>query len=69
MTACDELAPHSIAFYLKDLASELHSYYNAEKVLVEDFALQQARLALLAATRQVLVNGLSLLGVSAPERM
>ena len=69
VTACDELAPHSIAFYLKDLASELHSYYNAEKVLVEDFALQQARLALLAATRQVLVNGLSLLGVSAPERM
>jgi len=68
-TACDELAPHSIAFYLKDLAADLHSYYNAERFLVEDPQLRDARLALLLATRQVLRNGLALLGVSAPERM
>ncbi len=69
MTACDELAPHSIAFYLKDLAAELHSYYNAERFLVDDANLRLARLALLAATRQVLCNGLALLGVSAPTKM
>ena len=68
-TACDELAPHSIVFYLKDLASELHSYYNAERFLVDDATTRMARLALLTATRQVLRNGLALLGVSAPERM
>ena len=67
--AFSELAPHSVAYYLKELAAELHSYYNAERVLVEDTALRQARLALLAATRQVLQNGLAILGVSAPERM
>ena len=67
--ACDELAPHAIAFYLKDLASDLHSYYNAERFLVDDPALRLARLALLVATRQVLRNGLALIGVSAPERM
>ncbi len=67
--AVDDLAPHSVAFYLKDLAAELHSYYNAERVLVEDEATRTARLALLLATRQVLRNGLALLGVSAPERM
>ena len=67
--AADELAPHAIAFYLKDLASELHSYYNAERFLVDDLEIRFARLALLAATRQVLRNGLSLIGVSAPERM
>ena len=67
--AFTELAPHSVAYYLKELAAELHSYYNAERVLVEDVALRQARLALLAATRQVLQNGLAILGVSAPERM
>ena len=68
-TACDELAPHAIAFYLKDLAGDLHSYYNAERFLVDDPALRDARLALLLATRQVLRNGLALIGVSAPERM
>ena len=68
-TACDELAPHAIAFYLKDLAGELHAYYNAERFLVDDPVLRDARLALLLATRQVLRNGLALLGVSAPERM
>jgi len=67
--AVDELAPHAIAFYLKDLASEVHSYYNAERFLVDDEALRNARLALLVAARQVLRNGLALIGVSAPERM
>ncbi len=67
--ALDELGPHQVAFYLRDLAGELHSYYNAERVLVDDEALKLARLALLAATRQVLRNGLTLIGVSAPARM
>jgi arginyl-tRNA synthetase len=67
--AVDELAPHAVAFYLKDLAAELHSYYNAERVLVDDARTRTARLALLLATRQVLRNGLALIGVSAPERM
>jgi arginyl-tRNA synthetase len=68
-TAAREHAPHSIAFYLRDLAGEFHSYYNAERILVEDEALRAARLALCAAVRQTLANGLSLLGVSAPEKM
>ena len=67
--AVAELSPHAIAFYLKDLAAELHSYYNGERFLVDDVDVRQARLILLAATRQVLRNGLSLIGVSAPERM
>jgi arginyl-tRNA synthetase len=67
--AAEELAPHSIAFYLRELAGEFHSYYNAERILVEDEALRAARLALCAAVRQTLANGLSLLGVSAPEKM
>ncbi len=67
--AAEEMAPHQVAFYLRDLAGELHSYYNAERVLVDDDALKQARLALLLATRQVLRNGLQLIGVSAPARM
>jgi arginyl-tRNA synthetase len=67
--AAHELAPHSIAFYLRSLAGEFHSYYNAERILVEDEATRMARLALCAAVRQVLANGLALLGVSAPERM
>jgi arginyl-tRNA synthetase len=67
--AADELGPHQVAFYLRELAGELHSYYNAERVLVEDAALKYARLALLLATRQVLRNGLALMGVSAPARM
>ena len=67
--AAEELGPHQIAFYLRDLAGELHSYYNAERVLVDDAALKEARLALLLATRQVLANGLELIGVSAPSRM
>jgi arginyl-tRNA synthetase len=64
-----ELGPHQVAFYLRDLAAALHSFYFAEKVLVEDEALKLARLALMVATRQVLRNGLALIGVSAPNKM
>lgn len=67
--AGDELAPHMIANYMKDLASDLHSYYNAEQFLVEDETLKLARMSLVSATQQVLRNGLQLLGVSAPEKM
>jgi arginyl-tRNA synthetase len=61
--------PQQIANYLRELAGEFHSYYNAHKVLVDDAALRSARLALSEAVRQVLANGLELLGVSAPESM
>ena len=67
--AARELSPHLIAYYLKDLAGDFHSWYNAEKFLVEDATLKQARLALASAIQQTLVNGLGLLGVSAPEKM
>ena len=67
--AAQELAPHSIAFYLRDLAGEFHGYYNAERILVDDEPLREARLALSAAVRQTLANGLALLGVRAPEKM
>ena len=67
--AGEELAPHQLAFYLKELAADLHAFYNAERILVDDPGLRAARLALLLATRQVLRNGLALLGVAAPERM
>jgi len=67
--AARELAPHSITFYLRSLAGEFHSYYNAERILVDDEALRTARLALCAAVRHTLANGLSLIGVSAPEKM
>jgi arginyl-tRNA synthetase len=68
-TAAQELAPHSIAFYLRELAGEFHGYYNAERILVDDEPLRLARLALSAAVRQTLANGLALLGVRAPEKM
>jgi arginyl-tRNA synthetase len=68
-SAAQDLAPHVIAFYLKDLAADFHSYYNASRFLVEDQAIKMARLALIAATAQVIYNGLALLGVSAPEKM
>lgn len=64
-----DLAPHTIANYLKDLASDLHSFYNEHKILVEDETTKLARLALISATQQVLRNGLQLLGVSAPNKM
>lgn len=67
--ACTDLSPHSIATYLKELASDLHSYYNDTKFLVDDETVKLARMALIAATRQVLNNGLTLLGVSAPQKM
>jgi arginyl-tRNA synthetase len=63
------LAPHDVAFYLRGLAAVFHSYYAAERFLVDDAALARARMALLAATAQVLRNALAVLGVSAPERM
>jgi arginyl-tRNA synthetase len=67
--ASRDYAPHALAFYLKDLAGDFHSWYNAERVLVDDEAMRHARLALALATRQVLQNGLSLLGVSQPVSM
>jgi arginyl-tRNA synthetase len=67
--AAADLAPHDIAFYLRDLAAALHTYYVAERFLVDDPALAQARMALLSATGQVLRNGLAVLGVSAPQTM
>ncbi|TBO29234.1 arginine--tRNA ligase [Aquabacterium lacunae] len=67
--AAQGLAPHDVAFYLRDLASAFHSYYAAERFLVDDAELSRARVALLSATAQVLRNGLALLGVSAPEKM
>ena len=68
-SAARDLAPHMIAFYLKELAGEFHSYYNATRVLVPEEPLKLARLALVVATQQVLRNALALLGVSAPEKM
>lgn len=67
--AAQDLAPHLVAFYLKELAADFHSYYNASRFLVDDEAVKCARLALIAAVAQVLKNGLALLGVSAPEKM
>ncbi len=64
-----ELSPHLVAFWLRDCAADFHGWYNAERVLVDDIALKHARLRLADATRQVIANGLELLGVSAPERM
>ena len=61
--------PHLVAYYLRDLAHKLHSYYNSTPFLVEDAALRHARLTLVAAVKQVIYNGLALLGVSAPETM
>ena len=68
-TAAKDLAPHLIAFYLKDLAAEFHSYYNAERMLVDDAALKDARVALAAAVRQVIRNGMAIIGVGCPQSM
>ncbi|MFT0532176.1 arginine--tRNA ligase [Castellaniella hirudinis] len=67
--AAHELAPHQLAFWLRDCAADFHAWYNAERILVDDPALMAARLRLAQATAQVIANGLGLLGVSAPERM
>ena len=69
LQAQKELAPHLIAYYLRDLAAEFHGYYNAERVLVDDVSLKHARLKLWLAVRQTIQNGLALLGMSAPETM
>ncbi len=69
INACTDLSPHTVANYLKDCAADLHSYYNDTKFLVDDEPTKLARLALISATRQVLKNGLNLLGVSAPAKM
>jgi arginyl-tRNA synthetase len=63
------LPPHDVSFYLRELASAYHSYYDAERILVDDHPVRQARVALVAAVAQVLHNGLAVLGVSAPTRM
>jgi arginyl-tRNA synthetase len=68
-TATRALEPHQLAHYLRDLAGDFHTYYNAHTFIVDDVGLRNARLNLVAATRQVLENGLKLLGVSAPEKM
>jgi len=67
--AAEDMAPHDVAFYLRDLAASYHSYYDAERILVDDESVKAARLALIAATAQVLRNGLKILGVDAPDRM
>jgi arginyl-tRNA synthetase len=67
--AAKDMTPHSLAFYLRDLASDFHTFYNADRVLVDEENVRLARLALLLATKQVIANGLSILGVSAPEKM
>ena len=68
-TAASERAPHQVAFYLRELAGEFHSYYNSERILIDDPIVKHARLALIVAIAHVLRNGLTLLGVSAPEKM
>ena len=67
--ACTDFAPHDVSFYLRELASAYHSYYDAERILVDEPLVRQARVALVAAVAQVLHNGLAVLGVSAPTRM
>ena len=67
--AAADFAPHDVTFYLRELAAAYHSYYDAERILVDNEPVKLARLALIAATAQVLHNGLSVLGVSAPTKM
>ena len=67
--AAADFAPHDVTFYLRELAATYHSYYDAERILVDDQVVRKARLALVLATAQVLHNGLQILGVSAPQKM
>lgn len=67
--AARDFAPHDVTFYLRELAACYHSYYDAERILVDDETIKLARLALVAATAQVIANGLAVLGVSAPQKM
>ena len=68
-SAANANEPHQIANYLRDLAGEFHTYYNSEKTLVEEVDVRNARLTLAEGVRQVIANGLDLLGVSAPQEM
>ena len=67
--ATKRLEPHVVANYLRDVAATFHSFYNQHKIIDEDSAVSLARLALATATKQVIANGLHILGVSAPEAM
>jgi arginyl-tRNA synthetase len=67
--AATDFAPHDMTFYLRELAAAYHSYYDSERILVDDEKLKSARLALVAAVAQVLHNGLAVLGVGAPQKM
>ena len=69
LLAAINFEPHALSFYLRDLANDFHGYYNSCQFLVDDLKLRSARLCLIAATRQVIKNGLTLLGVTAPEKM
>ena len=69
LAAAERYEPHQIGFYLRDVANDFHSYYNSHQFLIEDDTLRQARISLILATRQVIQNGLKILGVSAPEKM
>jgi len=68
-SAARDLAPHAIAFYLRELAADFHSYYNTTRLLVDEESVKRARISLACAVRQVLANALALIGVSAPEKM
>ena len=68
-TAANNLEPHSIAHFLRELATDFHSYYNAEKFIIDEKELRDARFNLILVTKQTIANGLSILGVSAPEVM
>ena len=67
--AAKDFSPHDVTFYLRELAASYHSYYDAERILVDDESVKKARLALIAATAHVLRNGLAILGVRAPSKM
>ena len=67
--AAQSLAPHRITYFLMELASQFHTYYNKHRVLSEDSDLSNGRLCLVAAVQKIIRNGLALLGVSAPEQM
>lgn len=69
INSAEQLEPHTMTHYLRDLASEFHTYYNSNKVLVDDQNTRDARVTLSTAVQQVIKNGLNLLGVSAPESM
>ena len=68
-SSADSLEPHRITFFLMDLASKFHTYYNKHRVLADDAVLSGGRLYLVEAVRKVIRNGLTLLGVSAPQKM